>query len=232
MTAGDRRLPLRAGRYLYAIVTAAVAVAVPALLLVDADVGDLAACLLLAACAAVGQVLVLESKPNHGFATSLTFVVAAAVLLPPGLVAVVAAGQHVPHIVRRRLPRYIRTFNVASDTLCGLAAALTVQAGIAVGLEGPDLAATAGAAACVVLVGLNHLLLATMLRLARGRSFRESGLFSAGSLAIDLVLALLGIGLATSLDASALLVVAALAPLVLLHRLLALMAAGHRARSG
>ena len=52
------------------------------------------------------------------------------------------------------------------------------------------------AAACVVLVGSNHLLLVGALRLGRARSLRETGLFSWKSLSTDLLLASLGVTIA------------------------------------
>jgi len=54
-------------------------------------------------------------------------------------------------------------------------------------------AALAGVAAAVVLVAVNHTLLAPMLRLGRGVTFKASGLFSVESLAGDIVLAGLGV---------------------------------------
>lgn len=73
-------------------------------------------------------------------------------------------------------------------------------------------------------VVLNHLLLAGVLRLARGHSLRASGLFSRESLSIDLVLALVGVGAAGLAGWHLTLVPVALAPLLLAHRLVPLLA--------
>ena len=62
--------------------------------------------------------------------------------------------------------------------------------------------ALGGLTACFLLVGINHSLLAPMLALARGISPRESGLFSFQSLSTDLVLAALGVGIATFWDSN------------------------------
>jgi diguanylate cyclase (GGDEF)-like protein/putative nucleotidyltransferase with HDIG domain len=60
-----------------------------------------------------------------------------------------------------------------------------------------------------------------MLRFARGHSLRESGLFSYENLTTDLVLASLGVGLATLWHFDAWLTPFAIAPLILVHRSLA-----------
>ena len=76
-------------------------------------------------------------------------------------------------------------------------------------------------------VTLNHLLLAGVLKLARGHTLRATRLFSVESLSIDLVLGLVGVAAAGLADRSLALVVIALAPLLLAHRLLRLLAALH-----
>ena len=220
-------LPLagRAKGLLAAVALAAVAAALPALLALSVDAGDLLTFGLLAAAAAATQVLVVETGKNHGFELAIAFLVAGALLLPPGLVALLALAQHAPDLVRGKYPRYIRTFNTSNFTLNGLAASTAAHAvadpASASGLR----CAAAGLAACVVLVTLNHLLLAAMLRLARGHGVRECGLFSPESLTIDLALAGVGVAIAALSGENAVLVAAAVAPLLLAHRLFRLMAA-------
>jgi diguanylate cyclase (GGDEF)-like protein len=79
----------------------------------------------------------------------------------------------------------------------------------------------AGSAGALVFVLVNHTLLAPMLALARKHSLKESGLFSPDGLSADVVLALLGTAIAVfwRLDVWALPLV--LAPLLLIHRALA-----------
>jgi hypothetical protein len=74
-------------------------------------------------------------------------------------------------------------------------------------------------------VAVNHVLLAAMLRFARGHGVLESGLFSAESLSIDLALAAAGVAIAALGSNEALLAVIAAGPLLLAHRLFLLMAA-------
>ena len=67
-------------------------------------------------------------------------------------------------------------------------------------------------------LSVNHLLLAPMLHLARGLTLRESGLFSFQSLSTDLVLAMLGVGIAALWTVNPWLIPFAIAPLILIHR--------------
>ena len=71
---------------------------------------------------------------------------------------------------------------------------------------------------------VNHGLLAGMLKLARGHSVRESGLFSSISFGTDLVLATLGLTVAAFVVANPWLLPALLAPLLLAHRSLSVVA--------
>src|SRR6185437_555327 len=98
------------------------------------------------------------------FNTALVFIAAAVVLLPPELIALMGLAQYWPDLIRRRYPWYSQLFNLANYTLNALAAwgAAHLVAQAVPGRVGHALAA---AAACVVLVGSNHLLLAGALRL-------------------------------------------------------------------
>ena len=72
-----------------------------------------------------------------------------------------------------------------------------------------------------MLVLLNHSILAVMLRLGRGHSLRESGLFSFENLSTELVLAALGVLVAFAWMINPALIPFAVAPLLLIHRSLA-----------
>ena len=84
--------------------------------------------------------------------------------------------------------------------------------------------AAAGLAAAVVFVAVNHVLLAVMLRLGRGHSFRQSGLFSATGLTIELVLAGLGIAVGAFTMFNPWVLPVLVAPLALAHRSLSTVA--------
>lgn len=222
--AGDR-LARRASVYLDATGVVAAAAAAPAFLSLDVDGSDLATFALLAAAAITGQLLVVETGKNHGFPTAITFLVAGALLLPPALIVLLAVAMHAPDLAFRRYPSYIPTFNTANYALDGLAAWAVAQAFSDVGTPSSELRwAVAGIAGSVAFVALNHAVLAMMLRLARGHSVGASGLFSAGSLSIDLVMALVGVALAALSTSNAALVAAVVAPLLLADRLFRLMA--------
>jgi hypothetical protein len=211
---------------LASVALAAVAGAVPALAGLGSQTDHWGTFLGLAAGAALAQVFVVEIGRHHGFPVAVVFAVAAVLLLPVELVALMGIAQHVPDLVRCRFPWYVRTFNIANYTLDALAAWLVAR-----GLSDHVVAdsrlgwAVTGLAAAAVFVVLNHLLLAAMLRVARGHSFRESRLFAPESLSIDLVLAVLGVALAAFADTNPTLVLTAVAPLVLIHRMLRVLAA-------
>ena len=77
---------------------------------------------LLATGAALAQLTVVITPRNQAYHASPVFVLAAAILLPPELVAFVVVVQHVPEWLRERYPWYIQTFNIANYGLAALCA--------------------------------------------------------------------------------------------------------------
>src|SRR5438477_5391143 len=157
----------------------------------------------------------------------------AALILPPELLALVAVVQMVPEWLKMRYRWYLQTFNIFDYLLSAMAAwcvgrvVLLEHAGIS---NGALRLSVAGVAACLVFVAVNHTLLAVMLRLARGFSFRETGLFDAEYLATDLVLAALGVAVYAFWQTNPWLVPFALTPLFLIHRSLSVPALQAEAR--
>jgi two-component system cell cycle sensor histidine kinase/response regulator CckA len=139
-------------------------------------------------------------------------------LLPPQLVALMGIAQHVPDLIGRRYPGYITAFNTANYTVNALAAWAVVELVMSTEIEQGARWAAAGAAGAIVLVMLNHVLLAVMLRLARGLSVRSSGLFSPGPVVADFALAGLGVILARFWIYNPYLIPFAIAPLTLIQR--------------
>jgi diguanylate cyclase (GGDEF)-like protein/putative nucleotidyltransferase with HDIG domain len=177
--------------------------------------------LLLASGAALAQVLLVKTPRNQSYHTTNVFLLPAILLLPPELVVLVAIVQHVPAWLKNRTAWYIESFNICNYVLATLAA----WGGARIVLRGDELVtngdlrfALAGCAASALLVGLNHALLAPMLMFARGHSIRESGLFSFHGLTTELVLAALGVVLATFWNANPWLIPFAIAPVLLIHR--------------
>src|ERR1051326_1346845 len=194
-----RALPLPpAGRLYYSGVAAAALTGGGfALSRPEAPPADWLEFLLLAASPAGAQVFIVRTGRSHGFHTAIVFVVAGALLLPPELVVLMAVIQHVPEWIKERYPWFIQTFNIFNFALSSLAAWAVADRIAPTTFHGNDFrAALAGTAAGLVLVSVNHSLLAPMLRLGRRVSFSESGLFSLESLGGDVVLAGLGIALA------------------------------------
>ena len=219
-----QRLSFPALAYLVVVVGAACVVTAPLLSQLDRDQDGWITFLILAGSAAVAQLFLVRTGKNQSYQTSIVFLIPAALLLPPELVALVPVVQHLPDWLKNRTVWYIQIFNISNFTLAILAA----SGGAHVVENLPALAghdnlqfALGGLTACVLLVGINHSLLAPMLALARGHSLRESGLFSFQSLSTDLVLAALGVGIATFWDSNPWMVPFAVAPLLLIHRSLA-----------
>ena len=158
---------------------------------------------------------------NYSLHTGPAFIVAGALVLPPLLVLALVAALHLPQFLRGRYPWYIQLFNLANYVLSALAAWIVVEA---VSATGDFRFAAAGVAAAITFVGVNHALLAVMLRLGRGHSFRESGLFSPAGLAIELVLVGLGVAVGAFAQFNPWILPVLIAPLALAHRSLSTVA--------
>jgi diguanylate cyclase (GGDEF)-like protein/putative nucleotidyltransferase with HDIG domain len=176
----------------------------------------------LAAAATVAHTFPVKSPPNAMYHTSVVFLVAAALLLPPELLVLIPLVQTVPEWLKERTPWPIQGFNISNYTLDSLAAwgAAKLVNDHAGGLISNSNArfAIAGLAASVAFVAVNHVLVGVILKLGRGHSFGETGLFSAEQLSVDVVLTILGVSLAAFWDWNPWLIFAALAPLVVVHR--------------
>ena len=150
---------------------------------------------------------------NHSFHTGPAFIVAGALVLPPALLVGLVLALHLPVWSRAdQPPWYIQVFNLSNYTLSALGAWVVAAA---VGPGDDATFALAGLLAAAVFVGVNHTLLAIMLRLGRGHTFRESGLFSATGLGIEFVLALLGVAVGAFTLFNPWLLPALIAPLAL-----------------
>src|SRR5438105_3409131 len=63
-----------------------------------------------ASCAAIAQLFVVKTPRNQAYYTTVAFLIPAALLLPPQLVALMGLAAHVPEWLRYRYPWYIQTF--------------------------------------------------------------------------------------------------------------------------
>jgi PAS domain S-box-containing protein len=217
-------LPVAARVYVFAVAAAAAAAALPALFALEPTTTELATFLVLAAGAAGSSFFVVPTGRNHGFHIAIVFIVAGVILLPPGLVVLLPLAQHLPDLVQRRYRWYIQTFNVGNYTVDAFAAWAVAAAIGSASLHADLEVALAGPAACVVYLMLNHGLLAVALKLARGHSIRESGLFSGHGFWIDLGLAGIGVALAAFAESNPYLIPTIVAPLLLAQRSFAVLA--------
>jgi diguanylate cyclase (GGDEF)-like protein/putative nucleotidyltransferase with HDIG domain len=225
-------LSLFASAYFWLLLAIAIVVTLPFLARLSPSTPGWTTFALLALGVAGAQLFVVVTPGNQSYHTTAAFLLPAALLLPPELAALMAFVQHVPDWLKRRLPFHIQAFNIANYTLATMAAWAAARGILDSGLVASKGAGAllADAAACVLFVGLNHLLLAPMLRLARGLSLRASGLFAFENLSTDLVLAALGVGLASIWRYDPWLAMFAIAPLVLVHRSLSVPALQAEAR--
>lgn len=187
---------------------------------------------ILAASAAVAQLFDVRTPRNQSYHTTTLFLIPAVLLLPPELIVFIGAIQHIPEWLKTRYRWYIQTFNIFNWTLTLLAAWGAVHAVGKLGvITSPTLqVALEGLAAVLVMVMLNHASLAIMLRLARGHTLRETGLFSVEGLTTELSLASLGVGVAFLWGYNPWLIPFAISPLVLIHRSLSVPALQAEAR--
>jgi diguanylate cyclase (GGDEF)-like protein len=175
---------------------------------------------------AIAQLFAAHTTGNQVFHTGIAFSVAAALLLPPGLVVVVCVAQHVPEWLRQRYSWFIQSFNIANVVLSALVAwslrAALARNGVHITAAATTSAVVVASAAAVTFVVVNHAFLARMLRLARGHDLSASGLFTLDGLIEDGVVAFVGVGVAFTLLHSWTLAVVVAVPLVLIQRALAL----------
>jgi diguanylate cyclase (GGDEF)-like protein/putative nucleotidyltransferase with HDIG domain len=218
-------LPLSATIYGSVVAVAALAAAVPFILRLNAQTTGWATFGILAAGAAASHTYTVRTAKDSSFHTSWVFLIPAAMLLPPELVALMGVVMHIPEWLKERYAWYIQSFNIANYTIGNLAtwAAAGVLLDATRLIPNEELRwAVAGLVACVVAVGANHVLLAPMMTLARGYSLRQSGVFSFESLSTDFILATLGLAVAAFWNLNPWLIPFAIAPLLLIHRSLAI----------
>ncbi|HUK95258.1 MAG TPA: diguanylate cyclase [Gaiellaceae bacterium] len=212
------RLPPKAAAYFVVVAAITAAAVVPLFMHLSASTPGWATFLILATIAATAQLFVVGTPRHQTYHTTIVFLIPAAMLLPPELVALMGIVHHIPEWLKTRVRWYVATFNICIWTLAMLAAWGCFHL---VAREFPDTHyafAFGGLAAALSMVAVNHVLMAPMLKLKNGISPRESGLFSFQSLSTDLVLAMLGVATAAFWLVNPWLVVFAIAPLFLIHR--------------
>ncbi len=215
------KLPPKALAYFVVVAAVAIAATAPFLAQLDQATGNWLEFAILAASVALAQFFVVRTPGNKSYHTTGVFLIAAVLLLPPALLAVLPLIQHVPEWLRSRATWYIQSFNILVFTIATMAA--WGAAHLVSGAEGlvPSAEvrfALAGTAASVAFVALNSSLIAPMIRWVHGHPMRQ--LFSYQTLSTEFVFAALGVVLAAFWTGNAWLIPFAVAPLLLIHRAL------------
>jgi diguanylate cyclase (GGDEF)-like protein/putative nucleotidyltransferase with HDIG domain len=214
------RLSPKAIAYFFAVAAVTLAVCVPFVAQLDRGTEGWITFGILAVAVALAQFYVVRTG-NKSYHTTGVFLIAAVLLLPPELVALIPIAQHIPEWLKTRLTWYVQTFNIFDYTLATMAAWGTAH----VLMERQSLIpnddlrfAAAGLAASIVLVLLNSGLIAPMLHWVNGHPMRQ--VFAYQELSTELVFASLGVVLAAFWTQNPWLVPFAIAPLLLIHRAL------------
>jgi len=153
---------------------------------------------LLAALGAVAQTLKVEG-PNDRTNYSIAWFVYgfAFIALGPAAAIFVIVVSHLVEWLWHRYPWFIQGFNIGDHVLSVVLAGLAFRS-LSQGLRVLDLRGALGLAlANLVFVLANHFLVGLVVRLARGQSFSESGVFEFLTLSLDF--AILSLGTATAL---------------------------------
>jgi diguanylate cyclase (GGDEF)-like protein/putative nucleotidyltransferase with HDIG domain len=228
----DDGLPLNARIYFVLTAVAAAAVSLPFLGRLD-HTHNWTAFLILGSAAAVARLFAVRTPADQTYHADIAFLIPAALILPPELLPLVAIVQHVPEWLKMRYRWYIQSFNICIWTLATMGAWLFGRHLVldSHGISNDALRiAVAGLVGCVVLVLVNHAMLALMLHLARGFTVRETGLFTFDNLSTDFVLAALGVGTYALSQQNPWVIPFVLAPLLLVHRSLSVPALQAEAR--
>jgi putative nucleotidyltransferase with HDIG domain len=167
----------------------------------------------LTAGASVAQLASVRLNRNRVFHPAIMFVLAGVLLLPLPLLVLMCVVQHLGDWLRQRYAWYIQPFNIANYVFAACAAALSFNLVESIGVA----RAVAGAAAAVVFVAVNRMLLLLMLHAARHMRPADTGLLRQDDIALELVLALMGIPLALLAAQGLTAAAVTIAPLLLIY---------------
>src|SRR4051794_7829437 len=215
-------LPRNARIYFLLVATATAAATLPFLARLQ-HTHEWVAFFILGSAAATAQLFRVQTPRDQAYHTAIVFLIAAAFVLPPELVALMGIVQHIPEWLKIRYRWYLQTFNICNYVLGSMAVwflAHHIMNWNAI-CDRTLRVAIAGLVCCVVFVAINPTVVALMLHFARGHTLRATGLFEPEHLATDLVLAALGVATYAFWETNQWLIPFAIAPLVLVHRSLA-----------
>ena len=170
--------------------------------------------------ATVSQLFMVDAPNRQSYHATPAFLLAGAYLLDPGLLVPMVVIALIPEWIRYRYPWYIQSFNIATYLLNVLAAWGALHLVAPGGLSAEWRPAAGVLVAGPAFAVLNHLMVAMVLKLARGISVKESGLFGRESIETDLALLAVGAGMATFWAVEPMLIFLQLVPLALFFRAL------------
>ncbi len=228
-----RALPLAARLYIPSILALAAAALVVASVLDQGHDFDPVLLALAALLCAAGNLFEVFAPANFSFQPNLVVFFAAALLLPPWAVAILAVVCFLPGWVVHRFRWYMVSFNMANYLLAGLAAdAIVHLVGEPAGGDALDFAEVAIlAAAAFAFVAINHLLIALVVTCARGRPLRHSAADMLEGFPIEMALTLTGACLVVVWTFSPPFVLLAVGPAVLIYRALWVPLLEHKSRT-
>ena len=231
MAAQENQLNRNAKTFLGVILTLGTIVTVPTVAHLSTKTSGWIIFFIFGTAAAVAQLFPVHTPKNNAFTPAIVFMLPGVFLLPTELIALMPIVMHLPEWLRVRYPWYMQSFNIANHSV-DLFAAWAVAHLVLDYAPGPEqqVWAMAGVAATLVYVVLNHTIVAVMLRLARGMHMRESGLLSFQSLSNEMVVGLLGFALVSFWNTNPWLIPIGIAPMLLIHRSLAVPALEEEAR--
>lgn len=177
----------------FLLATLAAGIALASWHLIHLEAGEAGVWLSLSALAAIAHTLNVQgATPKSSYQVSLTVYALTYLLLGIPATIFVILVAHLVDWVWHRYPWFIQTFNLSTFVLSA-SAAHWVFGRIHSGAGAWALTESAATLAALLAFTLvNHLLIGVVLKLARGESFEESGLFSPLSLMIDFTLLCLG----------------------------------------
>jgi diguanylate cyclase (GGDEF)-like protein len=220
-------MSLRAWAYIWAVLLSAAVLSVQALPSLTLPLGQWLTFGMLLALATLAQFFEAEAPNRQSYYPAMVFFFAGVLVLHPFLFVLLIALPHVVEEAKgrlidgRRRPWYIQPFNIANHILAGFVAqGLHSLIDADMGLDGSLLSVVSVTASAIFYVLVNHLLIGQALVLARGISWRASGVLAIESLMTDLVMMLLGYIVAVLWQVNPWLVGPALAPLVMIYRAL------------
>ncbi len=228
---GENRLSRAAKAYLVLVIGTAAAAMLPAVSRLSTETHGWIIFAIFGCAAAITQLFPVHTPKNNAFTPSIIFMLPAAFLLPLELIVLMPIVMHLPEWLKVRYPWFMQTFNI-SNHMINLFAAWGLSHLVLDHAPGSEAQvwALAGVTAALAYVLLNHSIVAVMLRLARGMRWRETGLLSFSSLSNELVVSLLAFALVSFWRTNPWLIPIGIAPLLLIHRSLAVPALKEEAR--